>query len=131
MRVIDKTMEGAVCIWTSCALPGRTIVMKIVQSRKSPKMVRHAEIPFLEESLCLIADTQFFWARSDYSELFGAGRRQEDRGVDGEEEHCQLEREAEDGWDKQDRLHPEDSSDCFLDEFCCLFHFSQPVFGRS
>ena len=84
-QVIDKTMEGAVCIWTSCALPGRTIVMKIVQSRKSPKMVRHAEIPFLEESLCLIADAEFLRTRSHHSELFGAGRRQEDRRVDGEE----------------------------------------------
>ena len=109
----------------------RTVTMKVAHSRKSPEMVRHTEVPFLEECLCLIADAEFLRTRSHHSELFGAGRRQEDRGVDGEEEHSQLEREAEDGWDKQDRLHPEDSSDCFLDEFCCLFNVSQPVFGRS
>ena len=72
-------------------------------------MVRHTEISLLEECLCLIADAEFLRTRSHHSELFGAGRRQEDRGEDGEEEHQQLEREAEEGWDKQDRLHPEDS----------------------
>ena len=64
---------------------GRTVVMKVDQSKKSPEMVRHAEVPLLEECLCLIADAEFLRTRSHHSELFGAGRRQEDRGVDGEE----------------------------------------------
>ena len=93
-------------------------------------MVRHTEVPFLEECLCLIADAEFLRTRSHHSELFGAGRRQEDRGADGEEEHSQLERETEDGWYKQDEFHHEHTSDRFFDELCCLFDHSQPVFRK-
>ena len=59
--------------------------MKVLQSKKSPEMARHTEISLLKECLCLIADAEFLRTRSHHSELFGAGRRQEDRGVDGEE----------------------------------------------
>ena len=64
---------------------GNLHAMKIVLSKKSPEMVRLTEVPLLEECLCLIADAEFLRTRSHHSELFGAGRRQEDRGVDGEE----------------------------------------------
>ena len=70
------------------------IEMKVVQSKKSPEMARHTKISLLEEGFCLIADAEFLRTRSHHSELFGAGRRQEDRGVDGEEYHQELEKET-------------------------------------